>query len=71
MSYVWTSEGFKMKKLDMKRKTVTFGLVERGVTTLEIPEVLINSKVPPDAKFELEKFMEYIIEKYGIHKDAL
>ena len=55
-----------MKNLDLKKEKVTLHRVEEGVSKLVIPPVLLSGKIPDNAKFELEKHMEYIIKKYGL-----
>lgn len=62
----WLAEGYEMKNLDLKKEKVTLHRVEEGVSKLVIPPVLLSGKIPDNAKFELEKHMEYIIKKYGL-----
>ena len=62
----WLTEGYEMKNLDLKKEKVTLHRVEEGVSKLIIPPVLLSGKIPDNAKFELEKHMEYIIKKYGL-----
>ncbi len=64
----WLTEGYKMRRLDLKREEISFYRVEEGVSSLNIPDVLLHGKLPENAVFELENFMEYIILKYGIKR---
>ena len=64
----WLSEGYSLYKFDLENRKITLHRNEDGFSKLEIPKVLTQGKIPDDAKFELEKHMQYIIEKYGITK---
>ena len=66
ISESWLDNGYEIKKLDIEHKTVTFHLVEKGTTPLEIPSAFTNSRIPEDAKYELENFFKYIEKKYGL-----
>ena len=37
-----------------------------GASKLIIPSVLLNGKLPDNAVYELERHMEYIINKYSL-----
>lgn len=62
----WLSGGYHMKKLDLGKKKVQFVRDEVGTSQLEIPNALIEKKIPDNAAFELEQFFKYIIKKYAI-----
>lgn len=62
----WTSTGYKIRRLDLDKRRITFCKFEEGVGRLEIPHNLTEKKLPNDAIFELEKFFEYIVKKYGL-----
>jgi len=62
----WQSEGYSLSNFDLDKRKLSFRRDEEGVSKLEIPKVLLQSKIPDNAKFELEKHMKYIIEKYGL-----
>lgn len=62
----WISGGYHMKKLDLDKKKVQFVRDEVGTSQLEIPNALIEKKIPDNAAFELEQFFKYIIKKYAI-----
>lgn len=62
----WQTEGYSMASFDLEKRKITFRRDEEGLSKLEIPKVLLQSKIPVNAKFELEKHMKYVIEKYGL-----
>ena len=62
----WTSAGYKIRRLDLDKRRITFCKFEEGVGRLEIPPNLTEKKLPDDAIFELESFFEYIVKKYGL-----
>lgn len=49
-----------------EEKTFTFHLVRKETQGLEIPDVLVNQRIPTEAKYELENYFSYIIKKYGL-----
>ena len=57
---------YHMKKLDLQKKKVQFVRDEVGTSQFEIPNALIEKKIPDNAAFELEQFFKYIIKKYAI-----
>lgn len=64
----WITEGYSLKKLDMKKQKVTLRRNDDGVSNLVIPSVLLHGKLPDNAVFELETHMDYVIKKYGLMK---
>lgn len=64
----WLTEGYSLHSLNLKKEKVTLHRDQEGVSKLVIPDVLINSKLPDDAVYELETYMEYIIKKYALTK---
>ena len=64
----WRTEGYKLKKLDMKKQKVTVRRDGDGVSKLVIPDVLLSGRLPDNAVYELERHMEYVINKYGLMK---
>jgi hypothetical protein len=66
MSDSWQKNGFAISRLDMKNRRVTFKKIDTHVTKLKIPDILLSDEIPNDAKYELEKFFDYIRKKYGL-----
>lgn len=62
----WQTEGYSLHSFDLEKHRITLRRDNEGFSKLEIPEVLTQGKIPDNAKFELEKHMQYIIEKYGL-----
>jgi RNA-directed DNA polymerase len=66
MSFSWTSNGYKIRKLDRTKKRVVF---ERKINLgdfVNIPSVFLSSRLPPAARAEMDIMFEYIRKKYGL-----
>ena len=55
-----------MKKLLLNEQKVIFSKDETYKSKIEIPSILLSTKVPKSAKYEIESFFKYIIEKYKL-----
>ena len=66
ISQCWLQNGYEIRRLDLTKRKITFMLVEKGTGGLIIPDRLIKSRIPDEAKYELENYFNYIIKKYGI-----
>lgn len=66
----WITEGYHLHQLDVEKEKITLHRNEDGVSKLNIPQVLVNGRIPDNAVYELETHMEYVIEKYGLNKRA-
>lgn len=64
--HAWESEGYKIRRLDIKKRKITLYRAEDDVGSLEIPSVLLNKKIPVNAIWEIENHFSYIIKKYGL-----
>ncbi len=62
----WKSQGFKIYRLNLQKEKVTFHKVVDGVSGLKIPAALTRTKIPDSAAYELKKFYNHIIKKYGL-----
>lgn len=62
----WITEGYSMAKLNLEGGKVTFHRDEQGMSRLQIPDAILNGKLPDNAVYELEQHMKYIINKYGL-----
>ena len=62
----WITEGYFMKKLNLEAGRITFHRDKDNFSKLEIPEVITEGRLPDDAIYEIDTFMEYIIEKYAL-----
>lgn len=60
----WITEGYSLRSFDLEAKKITLHRDSEGMSKLDIPKELTVGKIPDDAKFELERHMQYIIEKY-------
>jgi len=65
IALTWVSEGYEMESLDLDNETITVRRVNQK-SLLKIPRILTDTKLPADAKKELETFFEHIIKKYGL-----
>ena len=62
----WLSEGYSLYSFDLEKQKLTLHRDKEGMSKLEIPPVLLQGKIPDNAKFELETHMRYVISKYGL-----
>ncbi|GHS93365.1 group II intron reverse transcriptase/maturase [Alphaproteobacteria bacterium] len=65
LSEAWLSNGYKIKRLNLRNKSVVFARVHNN-WPVKIPDVFLHGRVPQNAKAELESFFNYLMEKYGI-----
>ncbi len=69
ISQCWLDNGYSIKNLHLdKRKRVVFRLndTSKNTSSLIIPEALKYQRIPVEAKYELDNFMQYIVKKYGL-----
>lgn len=64
----WLTEGYDLDKIDFEKKQISLSRREEGVSNLKIPNTLLSGKLPDNAVYELETFMDYIINKYALSK---
>ena len=64
----WRTEGYSLKRLQFEKEKITLKRNASGVSRLTIPDVLLQGRLPDNAVYELEHYMEYIINKYGLMK---
>ena len=64
--YTDDSHDRAMKKLNLEAGRITFHREGDGVSKLHIPDAITKGKLPDDAIYEIDTFMEYIISKYGL-----
>lgn len=66
ISQSWLDNGYQIYRLNIPKEKVTFHLVRKETQGLKIPDVLVNQRIPTEAKYELENYFSYIIKKYGL-----
>ncbi|MCL2234357.1 MAG: reverse transcriptase domain-containing protein [Firmicutes bacterium] len=66
MSKAWSTQNYAIDHLCMEKRKITFKQSESAKAQLIIPEIFLTQKIPGDAKFEIESFFKYIVEKYGL-----
>lgn len=64
----WTTEGYTLSKIDIEKEKLTFNREStiEGKIPFHIPDALRQSKLPENAVYELEQFMEHIVKKYRL-----
>lgn len=65
-SNCWLDNGYVIQKLYIDKQKVTFKRTKKKTSKLNIPTPLLSSQLPKSAKYELEHFFDYIIQKYGL-----
>ena len=66
MCEAWITEGYMLSEINLKKQIVKFKRREAGQGKLEIPKELTEGKIPENAICELEAYMKYIVNKYGL-----
>lgn len=66
ISQSWLENGYEIEKLDIPNKRITFLRTFQKASNLTIPEVFLTSRIPNEAKYELENYFAYIRKKYGL-----
>lgn len=73
ISRCWISNGYDIRRVDMVKRTLVFERSNNldGLTSIAIPPVLLNGRIPKKAAIELDTFFEHLIKKYGLNKNAI
>ena len=66
ISNCWTRNGYKVKRVFLTEKKVTFIRAKKQLSKINIPDKILSSNIPKTAKDEIERFFDYIIDKYGL-----
>ena len=66
ISQCWLEEGYSIRKLGLKKRTVTFYRFAEKNKAVNIPDVFFSGHIPDRPKYELETFLKYILEKYDL-----
>lgn len=66
ISQSWLDNGYEIVRLNLDKGRITFRQTRKETQGLNIPDVLMNHRIPTEAKYELENYFSYIIKKYGL-----
>jgi RNA-directed DNA polymerase len=66
ISECWLANGYAIRGLDLERRRVQFARDEKYGLPVNIPDVFLSGRVPPNAKAELENHFAYVRKKYAI-----
>ena len=61
----WISNGYEIRKLNIKKRKITFARAQK-FTQPQIPKIFLEGRIPQNAKIELEFFLDYLRKKYGL-----
>lgn len=62
----WITEQYELVKLDRDKKVLRFKRCKEGLVHIQLPKWLTEEKIPDDARFEIENYLDYIKSKYGL-----
>ncbi len=62
----WRRHGYVIQRLHLDKKYVVFRKDNVNISKLTIPAVFLTQKIPINAKYEIENYLEYIRKKYGL-----
>ena len=66
ISNAWSINEYSVSRIDLKNKKIAFKKIHHNYSKLKIPEIFLTNDIPNKAKYELERFFEYIKKKYGL-----
>ena len=66
ISAAWHYNGYKIHKLDLENRRVSFEKVKNYGEALEIPEIFLSGRIPANVKIIIENFFKHIKTKYGL-----
>ena len=66
ISDCWRNNGYVIQNLHMDKEYIVFRKDNTSISKLVIPKVFLARKIPSDAKYEIESFLEHIRKKYGL-----
>ena len=61
----WLENGYRIRNIHFDKKYIVFHQEERKAA-VDIPKVFLSGRVPEEAKYEVENYLEYIVKKYGL-----
>lgn len=62
----WLNNGYVIQHLHIDKGCVVFRKENTNISKLKIPSVFLTQKIPNDAKYEIENYLEFIKRKYGL-----
>jgi len=66
IAHCWLANGYIIQRLNIEKQKVVYRKENHNLTTFEIPEKLLQHKIPKNAQDELSSFFRYIIHKYKL-----
>ena len=66
ISDCWTHNGYVIQNLHMDKEYIVFRKDNTSISKLVIPKAFLTRKIPMDAKYEIESFLEHIRKKYDL-----
>ena len=62
----WVSQDYKISKFDLENQTIYFTKNKTGKPRVIIPNYILKSNIPVEAKYEIENFFAKMKEKYKL-----
>lgn len=62
----WRKHGYVIQRLHIDKKYIVFRKENVNISKLSIPLVFLTQKIPINAKYEIENYLEFIRKKYGL-----
>lgn len=66
IAHCWLKNGYIIQHLHLDKKYIVFRKENTNVSKLIIPSVFLTKKIPLNAKYEIENYLEFIQKKYGL-----
>jgi len=62
----WIDNGYIIQNIHLDKKYIVFRKDDSNISKLNIPAVFLTKKIPLNAKYEIENYLEHIKRKYGL-----
>lgn len=66
ISECWLKNGYVIQTLHLDKRYIVFRKENTNISKLSIPTVFLTKKIPIDAKYEIENYLEFVQKKYGL-----
>jgi len=66
IAHCWLNNGYVIQNIHLDKKYIVFRKDDSNISKLNIPQVFLTKKIPINAKYEIENYLEHIKHKYGL-----
>lgn len=66
IAHSWTSQGYKIKSLDLASSEVTFRIEDKNTSGIVLPRALTSQRLPDDVVYDLNKLLKHFVQSHGL-----